>query len=124
MIERPTPTAPATELAGIYRSAILVLTWGFRVGAAVLTVGLAVALAKREALSHEADPFREVIPAILDGKAAGIIDLSILSLMATPLVTVLTVALGFFRIGDRRFGWLSLLVLGVLCVSVTLSLLR
>jgi uncharacterized membrane protein len=124
MSEQPARTAHNAELTGIYRSAILVLTWGFRIGAAVLAVGLALALAKQEALSHEADPFRDVIPAIFDGKAVGIIDLAILCLMATPLATVLIVAVGFFRAGDRRYGAITLLVLGVLCVSVTLSLMR
>jgi uncharacterized membrane protein len=61
---------------------------------------------------------------LLDGKAAGIIDLAILALMITPLATVITVAAGFFRAGDRRYGWLSVLVLGILGISVVLSLLR
>lgn len=127
MSERPA-TAPAppanAELAPVYRAAIVVLTWGFRIGAAILTVGLLVALAKREDLNREVDPFSEVVPKILEGEAAGIIDLAILTLMATPLATVLVVATGFYRAGDRRYGALSLLVLAVLCVSVALTLLR
>jgi len=61
---------------------------------------------------------------VLDGKASGIVDLAILCLMATPVATVFVVALGFFRIGDRRYGLLSLIVLGVLAISISLSLFR
>lgn len=117
-------TSDPRSIAPIYRNAITVLTYGFRTGAALLVVGLVVALLKREELNHEVDPFGEVIPAILDGKAAGIVDLAILAMMATPLLTVLVVARGFFAAGDRRYGVCSLLVLGILGVSVVLSLLR
>ena len=127
--EEPEPSARrlaarTSELAPLYRSAILTLTWGFRIGAALLAIGLVLAAAKGESLQTEADTFTDVVPAIFDGKAGGIVDLAILCLMATPVATVLTVAIGFFRIGDRRFGALSLVVLGVLAVSISLSLFR
>jgi uncharacterized membrane protein len=110
--------------APIYRSAITTMTWGFRIAAAILMVGLAVALAKQEELEHQVDPFADILPAILDGKAAGIIDLAIVAIMLTPLITVVTVAIGFRRIGDRRYTLCSFLVLCILGVSVLLSLLR
>jgi uncharacterized membrane protein len=110
--------------APIYRSAITTMTWGFRIAAAILMVGLAVALAKQEELEHQVDPFADILPAILDGKAAGIIDLAIVAIMLTPLITVVTVLVGFRRIGDRRYTLCSFLVLCILGVSVLLSLLR
>jgi uncharacterized membrane protein len=112
------------RIAPIYRSAIRVMTWGFRIAAALLIVGLAVAAAKREAIGHRVDPFRQIFPNIIDGKAAGIIDLAILAIMVTPLVTVIVVAVGFQRAGDRRYALCSFLVLGILGISVVLSLLR
>jgi uncharacterized membrane protein len=112
------------RLAPVYRAAITVMTWGFRAGAALLVVGLVTAAAKREPIGHEVDPFSEILPSILDGKAAGIIDLAILALMVTPIVTVVTVAVGFRRAGDRRYSLLSFVVLGILGVSVLLSLIR
>lgn len=120
---------PATEpqdeqLAPVFRAAIAVMTWGFRIGAALLVLGLAVAAAKRESLQHEVDPFVDIIPKILDGKAAGIIDLAIVVLMATPLLTVISVAFSFRRVGDRRYATISFMVLGILAISVLLSLLR
>ena len=112
------------ELTPLYRSAILVLIWGFRLSAVLLTCGLVVAAIKSEALETKADTFADVLPAIFDGKASGIVDLAILAMMATPVATVLTVAIGFFRIGDRRFGALSLVVLAVLAVSISLAIFR
>ena len=122
-------SAPASvsgdeRMAPIYRAAITTMTWGFRLAAGILLVGLAVALARQEELEHQADPFADIVPAILDGKAAGIIDLAIIAIMLTPLVTVVTVAVGFRRIGDRRYALCSFLVLGILGVSVALSLIR
>ena len=112
------------QLAPVYRAAITVMTWGFRVGAALLVLGLAVAAAKRESLQHSVDPFVDIIPKILDGKAAGIIDLALVVIMATPLLTVVTVATSLKRVGDRRYAMISFMVLGILAISVVLSLLR
>jgi uncharacterized membrane protein len=119
--------APADDersLAGLYRSSITVLSVGFKTGAGLLVLGLVVALLRREPLNDRVDSFEDVPRKLLEGSAAGIIDLAILAIMATPLATVVTVAIGFFRAGDRRYGWLSLVVLGILGISVILALIR
>jgi uncharacterized membrane protein len=123
----PAPSAPGDQqidLAPVYRSAIVVLTWGFRLGAALLALGLAEAAIKGESLERTAEDFPDVLPAVLDGKANGIVSLAILCLMATPVATVLVVAVGFLRVGDRRYGAFSLVVLCVLAISISLSLFR
>ncbi len=112
------------ELAPLYAAAMSVLTWGFRIGAALLAVGVLLALALGEPLDREADTFTRVIPAILNGRAAGIVDLAILWLMVTPVATVIVVAAGFLRLGDRRYALVCLLVLAVLAFSIALSLRR
>lgn len=116
--------AQGRELLPIYRAAITVLSWGFRIGAATLGIGLLVAIIREESLRTKAEAYPDILPSIFDGKASGIISLAIVLLVATPVVTVLTVATGFFRIGDRRFGLLSLVVLCVLAVSISISLFR
>jgi uncharacterized membrane protein len=115
---------PVSALPPVSQAAVTSLTWGFRIGAALLIVGLAVAAIKQESLGARTDPFVEVVPAILDGHARGIVDLAIVTLMATPVVTTLVVAVGFFCEGDRRYGLLTLTVLVVLGISVSLSLVR
>jgi len=112
------------RLAPLYDAAFRIFTWGFRIGAALLTVGVVVALARNEPLGHEADRFLEVLAAVRAGRASGIIDLAILWFMATPVATVLVVGISFWRLGDRRYALLSLLVLAILGVSIVLALNR
>jgi uncharacterized membrane protein len=118
----PTPVRNTAELAPLRATAITILTWGFRIGAALLLMGLLLAAIKQESLSHQVEPFADVIPAILDGRAGGVVDLAILWIMATPVATVLVTAIGFYRGGDRVYAAISLAVLAVLGVSISLSL--
>jgi uncharacterized membrane protein len=116
--------ARTERLAPLYDSAIRVLTWGFRVGAALLALGIVVALLRREPLNHEADPIDEVFAQVRAGNAAGIIDLAILWLMLVPVATVVVVAASFWRLGDRRYAVLSLVVLAILGFSIALAVNR
>jgi hypothetical protein len=112
------------QLAPIYRSAIATMTWGFRLGATLLAIGLVVAAIKGESIEEAAESYSNVLPEVFDGDANGIISLAILSLVGTPVAATLAVALGFYRIGDRRFAGFSLVVLCVLAVSISVSLFR
>lgn len=116
--------ARTERLAPLYDAARTLFYWGFRLGAALLALGIVVALLKREPIGHEADSFGDLAAALRAGHASGIIDLAILWFMATPVVTVLVVGVSFWRLGDRRYALLSLLVLGILGVSIALSLNR
>jgi uncharacterized membrane protein len=129
-LERPEVTetgllAERTErLAPLYAASIQTFTWGFRIGAALLALGLVVTLAKGERLSHEAAPVGEVLAKVLAGSASGIIELAILWFMITPVVTVIVVAVSFWRLRDRRYAALSLVVLAILGASIALALNR
>lgn len=112
------------ELAPVYEVARTTLTWGFRIGAAFLTVGIVVALVRQEPLRSEAQPLPEIIPALLDGRASALVELAIVTIIGTPVVAALAIAAGFFRIGDRLYALLSLLVLAILGTSISLALLR
>jgi uncharacterized membrane protein len=111
-------------LAPLYALSRTIFVWGFRLGAALLVLGLVVAIAKGEPIGHVADPLVDIPGAVLAGHASGIIDLAIFWFMATPVVTVIAVAIGFLRLGDRRYALLSLVVLIILGASIALSLLR
>jgi uncharacterized membrane protein len=112
------------ELALVYGAARTTLTLGFRIGAAFLTIGIVVALVRQEPLRSEAQPLTEIIPALFDGRASALVELAILSIISTPVVAALVIAVGFFRIGDRLYAMLSLLVLLILGTSIVLALLR
>jgi uncharacterized membrane protein len=117
--------ATRTErLEPLYDAAVKTLFWGFRLGAALLAVGIVAALVKREPLGHEADPLADVVATVRAGYASGIIDLAILWFMLTPVATVIVVAASFWRLGDRRYALLSLIVLAILGASVALALNR
>ena len=116
--------ARTERLEPLYDAAVKTLFWGFRLGAALLALGIVVALVKGEPLGHEADPIPDVIAMVRAGYASGIIDLAILWFMLTPVVTVIVVAASFWRLGDRRYALLSLVVLAILGASVALALNR
>jgi len=107
---------------GLSRAVESTLAWGFRVGAALLAVGLALAAWRREPLGVEVDPFAAVIPAVLAGEAAAIVELAVLWLMATPVLAVVVILVGFLRRRDWRYALISLAVLLVLGVSIGLAL--
>jgi uncharacterized membrane protein len=116
--------ARTDRLEPLYDAAVKTLIWGFRLGAALLALGIVAALVKREPLGHEADPLADVIATVRAGYASGIIDLAILWFMLTPVATVVVVAASFWRLGDRRYALLSLVVLAILGASVALALNR
>ncbi len=117
--------AASTErLEPLYDAAVKTLFWGFRLGAALLALGITAAVVKREPLGTEADPISDVLAMVRAGYASGIIDLAILWFMLTPVATVIVVAASFWRLGDRRYALLCLIVLAILGASVALALNR
>ena len=112
------------RLAPLYAATDRSLAVGFRLSVALLAAGLAVSLARDEPLHREAEPLPEILRLVLDGHGAGLIDLAIVAMVLTPIATVLVLAAGFLRLGDRRYALVSFLVLAILGVSVAVSLLR
>ena len=111
-------------LSPLYDLSRSIFVWGFRIGAVLLMLGVLLAIGTGEPIGRVADPMGDIPGAVLAGKASGVIDLAILWFMATPVVTVIAVAVGFLRLGDRRYALLSLIVLIILGASIALSLLR
>lgn len=109
------------ELDPMYAALRALLTWGFRIGAALLLLGIVLSAVKGEPLHQSADPFGQVLPSIMAGNAAGVVDLAILWLMTVPVLAVILVAAGFARIGDWRYAAASALVLAILAASVLVT---
>jgi uncharacterized membrane protein len=120
--QTPTP-GDQSNLDPIYRSAGLVLTWGFRVAATLLSGGLLLAAIQGDDLSEEAEPIPEIVDLLLDGKSSALVDLAIVAMVLTPVAAVIAIALGFYRIADRRYTAASLFVLAVLGISIVVSML-
>lgn len=112
------------RLAPLYDTARTLFTWGFRIGAAILALGVVLAVIRGEPLPRTAAPLSQIPAALLAGSAGGVVDLAIFWFMATPVVTVVVVAVSFWRLGDRRYALLSLIVLLILGTSIGLALYR
>jgi len=119
MTEPPIPREDA-----IFDRAIQVLRAGFAASAVLLIGGIIWSLAERRGFDERVLPFRDLPGAIADGDPTAIIDLGILAMMLTPVVLTLVIAWEFSKLGERRFAVSSLLVLGVLIISIAISLFR
>ncbi len=108
----------------VYVDAIRSLRYGFFVAAGLFIIGIVWSLIERQTLSSTVLPFREIPGELRDGNPAAVIDLSILALMIVPVITVITIAVNFFRLGERRYALFSTLVLIILFISITMSALR
>ena len=113
-----------TPLDLVYTRALTVLRFGFRLTAVLLLAGIAVAVARGEELERTVDPFSGILPSLRDGHSRGIIDLAILTVMLTPLATVVAIAISFLQLGERRFARYSLAVILILLMSIAASLIR
>ena len=112
------------RLAPLYETALRIFTWGFRIGAVLLVLGIVLTVVQGQRLAGEAAPFPVVLDLVLAGNAAGVIDLAIIWFMIVPVIAVVAVAAAFWRMGDRRYAALSLVVLVILGASIALALSR
>ncbi|HEV2127822.1 MAG TPA: DUF1634 domain-containing protein [Thermomicrobiales bacterium] len=98
-----------------------VLTWGFRISAALLLIGIVVSAVQGEELHESVADIPTIIEQILDGNGAGIVALGILVMIATPIAATLSVVLSCLRIGDRRYAIIASAVLIILFISAASS---
>lgn len=100
----------------------MVLTWGFRLSAALILIGIVRSLIDRQPLdSHLATP-EELVMGMRTATPGSFLALGIIAMILVPLVSSLTIAITFFRRHDARYGRITLLVLLILGLSLSLSL--
>ena len=102
----------------------VVLRIGFRIAAALLVLGIAIALIRQESFERRTDPFSDLPSVVMDLHANGFISLAIIAIVATPVAAVATILRGFLRRGETRFAGYTAGVLAVLIASFVLSLFR
>lgn len=104
-------------------AAIKVLTIGWRLSFALMILGLVTAIIRDEPLTHELGTFGHVFDELITGHSNGLLGLGILIMILSPITASATIALNFFRIGDKRYGMITTVVFIVLMISIALSLL-
>ncbi|CAN5554570.1 hypothetical protein BH23CHL5_BH23CHL5_05910 [soil metagenome] len=109
---------------GMYDVAIDTLQWGFRLSAALVATGLVWSVIAGEQIPDQIIPIRKIPSELLDGTPAAALMLGFLALIGTPMAVVLRLGTAYLQLGDRRFALVSFVVLGILVLSVSISLLR
>lgn len=102
-------------------AAIKVLTTGWRLSFALIIVGLIIAILRDEPLSTELGTFGHIFDELITGHSNGFLGIGILVMILSPIVASATIAINFFRIGDRRYGAITTAVFVILMISIALS---
>jgi uncharacterized membrane protein len=100
----------------------LTLLGGLLLSGVCLIVGLCVALLSGQPRPEGMPPpFWDVLLASFAGNGAALIEVGLLLLIATPIMRVAVLALGWGLAGNRRFMAVSLVVLALLLISFFLG---
>lgn len=120
-----TPTQP--EQTGIDMNAVIgwILQLGVIISSAVIAIGVILALVQDQVASKNALVFPHSLPDVWSGvlalQPASIIVLGLLLLLITPVVRVAASIVAFGLEGDRRYVFLTALVLLILICSFLLG---
>lgn len=106
----------------VTRSAITVLSSGWRISFALIVIGLVLAFVRDQPLTSELGNLAEVIDDLRSGHSNGFLGLGILAMILSPIIATGTIAINFFRVGDRRYGLISSTVFTILMVSIAMAI--
>ncbi len=119
--ERPA-TDPSFEPNVVIRTATAVLNRGFQIGIFLLVAGLILAAIEGEPLSRTVAKPAEIVQAVSDLEADGVIDLAILWMITVPIIAAAAIVIAFLRAREWRYAVTTLLVLAVLAFSIGLAI--
>jgi uncharacterized membrane protein len=106
----------------LYRRIVRVMNGGFLLAIGLMLAGLLAGVVTGDHIAKETDPLRDVLPGVLQFKAQDIVDLGIIVLLATPAAYVVVALVTFLRDRDLLFVAVCLALLGILALSVGLTL--
>jgi uncharacterized membrane protein len=99
------------------------LLGGVALSGSLMLVGLAVALLGAQPRPHNMPPgLVALLRTSLSGNGASMIELALLVLMATPVMRVAVLGIGWAMSGTRRFAVVALAVLALLGFSIFLGI--
>ena len=102
------------------RAIAAVLRWGSYLSAAVLLLGVLWVLRTPDVPLQvgPAVPLRRLGEQLAVGNPYAVMQLGILLLLLTPLLRIVTAAVSFELAGERRYAVVSLVVLGLILLSL------
>jgi len=115
------PPGGVRQRTGLYRRIVGVMNAGFAIAIGLMLVGLVVGLFTGEHVERETDSLGDVLPGVLRLQAQDIVELGILVLLATPAAYVVVALATFLRDDDGLFVAICLALLGILLLSVGLT---
>jgi uncharacterized membrane protein len=116
--------APRPDDGGLYRGVQRTLVGGIVVSFGLMGLGLIWQIVSPRPHPEQVVPLDRLPAELLAGNPLALLDLGVLALMAIPAVHLTVAAISFGRIGDRRYLWLTLLVLSLLAVGAGLAFLH
>lgn len=120
-----TTTTPDTvhnvEQTRVIGGTIHVYRWGFLISLVLLVAGIIVTFARGETMPDALGSPQHVFRQFLHGHGDGIVGVGVLVMILTPLIGVITLAINFFRVRDRRFGLITSAIVLILIGSVAFS---
>lgn len=121
MTDQTTTTIRTFDSRQVTSAAIKVLTTGWRLSFVLVIIGLVIAIIRDEPLANELGTFSHVFDELRNGHSNGFLGVGILVMILSPIVSAATIAVSFFRIGDRQFGMITTAVFIILMISIGLS---
>lgn len=100
---------------------IVIYRWAVLISFAFIAVGLAIAAFSDTDVDHSIESPAKLVSQIVDLEASGFLGLGIILMVITPIVMIVDAAIGFFRIGDRRYGFIATAVAAILLLSIVIS---
>ena len=106
----------------LYRRIVSVMNAGFLIAIGLMLGGLLIGLVTGEHVERDTDRLRDILPGALGLQAQDIVELGILVLIATPAAYVIVALFTFLRNRDWLYAMVCLALLGILSLSVGLTL--
>lgn len=118
MVPHLPPTSPSRAADRV----ATVLAWGFRISAAMIAIGLLLALLDRQPLDAHLPRLEDLLRDIRSIRSSGFLALGVIAMLLTPVVASVALAITFVQERDMRYARLSGLVVLILGISLALSL--
>jgi uncharacterized membrane protein len=110
------------RLTELYRAIVRVLNGGFLLSIGLILFGLAVAIVRLQQIDSQSDPLRDVLPAAVRLDPQAIIELGILTMIATPVAYVVVSLVTFIRQRDAFFVAVCTVLLAIIGGSIGIAL--